>query len=247
MTDYNAANQDLNYMVDPLGRVRFFGIYSAKVVDNKDPLNKGRVTLQILQPTGTATTGWAPACLGAMSQTGFPYGTFSTSSNQTVSAANTATVVNSSFIAQDTNKMSISNGKISVQETGDYFIMFSAIFTKSNANSTTADLWLRKNGVNIPDTNTRVTISGGGGETVMTANFILDLNAKDYIEFVFSSPDAATKLTYYAASSNPTRPAVPGIIATVNLVGKFIPQPGTKVWAMFEAGDPEYPVWIGVQ
>jgi hypothetical protein len=243
--DYTSP--ELSYMVDPLGRVRFFGIYSAKVVDNKDPLKKGRVTLQVLQPTGTATTGWAPACLGAISQTAYPYGTFSTSASQTVAGANTATVVNSSFIAQDVNKMSLNNGKISVEETGDYFVMFSAVFTKSNANSTTADLWLRKNGVNIPDSNTRVTISGGGGETVMTANFILDLNAKDYIEFVFSSPDANTKLTYYAASSNPTRPAVPGIIATVNLVGKYIPKPGTKVWVMFESGDPEYPVWIGVQ
>ena len=241
------TTQDLNYMVDPLGRVRFFGVYSAKVVDNKDPLKKGRVKLQILQPTGIATTDWAPGCLGATAQTGFPYGTFTTSANQTVAGANTATVVNSSFTTQDANKITISNGKITVQETGDYFVMFSAVFTKSNANSTTADLWLRKNGVNVPDSNTRVTISGGGGETVMVANFILDLNAKDYIEFVFSSPDANTKLTYYSASSNPTRPAVPGMIATINLIGKYLPQPGTKVWAMFEAGDPEYPVWIGAQ
>ena len=243
--DYNSP--ELSYMVDPLGRVRFFGIYSAKVVDNKDPLNKGRVTLQILQPTGTATTGWASPCLGAMSQTGFPYGTFTTSASQTVAGANTATVVNSSFVAQDVNKMSLSNGKIYIEEQGDYFVIFSAVFTKSNANSTTADLWLRKNGVNIPDSNTRVTVSGNGGETVMAASFILDLNPKDYLEFVFSSPDANTKITYYAASSSPTRPAVPGIIATVNLIGKFVPKPGTKVWAMFEAGDPEYPVWIGVQ
>jgi hypothetical protein len=182
-----------------------------------------------------------------MSQTGFPYGTFTTTANQTVAGANTATVVNSSFATQDANKISITNGKITVEETGDYFVMFSAVFSKSNSNSTTADLWLRKNGVNIPESNTRVLVSGNNGETVMVANFILDLNAKDYIEFVFSSPDANTKLTYHAASSNPTRPAVPGMIATINLVGKFIPRPGTKVWAMFEAGDPEYPVWIGVQ
>lgn len=28
---------------------------------------------------------------------------------------------------------------------------------------------------------------------------------------------------------------------------RTLPQPGQKVWVMFEAGDPEYPVWIGVQ
>lgn len=28
---------------------------------------------------------------------------------------------------------------------------------------------------------------------------------------------------------------------------RTVPQAGQKIWVMFEAGDPEYPVWIGVQ
>lgn len=242
MTDYSA--QDLNYMVDPLGRVRFFGIYGAKVVDNRDPLNKGRVKLQILQPTGNATTGWVPACLGAISQTQYPYGTFSTTAAQTL-GVNTATVISGSWLQEDVNKTSLKNSnRIYVEETGDYFFQFSAMITKSSANSGTADIWFRKNGVDLPRSNTRVTLAGSGAEVTMTVGIILDLSAGDYVQLVGS---ASTSNTQLSASGAGVGPAVPGILATINLVGKYVPKPGTKVWVMFEAGDPEYPVWIGTQ
>lgn len=243
MTDYNVATQDLNYMVDPLGRVRFFGIYSAKVIDNRDPLKQGRVKLQILQPTGNATTGWAPACLGAISQTKYPYGTFSTTAGQAL-GVNTATVINNSWVQEDVNKTYLSSNRMYVEETGDYFFQFSAMITKSTANSGTADIWVRKNGTDIPRSNTRVTLAGSGAEITMTVGFILDLAAGDYIQLVGSASASNTQLS---ASGAGVGPAIPGVIATLNLVGKYIPKPGTKVWVMFEAGDPEYPVWIGVQ
>lgn len=225
---------------------RFYGIYSAIVADGNDPEGLGRVKLIIPQVLGPNITEWCYGIGGSsLGTVDIPYGTFTTSANQTVSAANTATVVNSSWVAQDVNKTYLSGSRIYVEETGDYFFMFSAVFTKSNASSTSADLWIRKNGVDVPDSNTRILVAGNNGETVMVANFILDLNAGDYIELVFSSPDANTKLTYYSASSSPTRPAVPGVIATLNLIGKWTPKPGTRAWAMFEAGDPNFPVWMG--
>lgn len=240
------TSPSLSYMVDPQGRVRFFGIYSAKVVDNKDPLKKGRLKLQILQPTGTSTTGWAPACLGAISQVNYPYGTFISTSTQTVSGANTANTV-TNLQAVDTNKTRLSGTKIYVEETGDYNLYFSTMFNKSSANSAEVDIWVKVNGSNLANSNTRGHLQGNDAETVISAGLILDLKAGDYIEFAFSSTATGTALQYYGPSSNPTRPAIPGIIATLSLVGKYVPKPGTKVWATFEAGDPEYPVWIGVQ
>lgn len=237
--------EDLNYMLDPLGRVRFFGIYSAKVIDNKDPLKKGRVKLQILQPTGTATTGWANSCLGAISQTSYPYGTFITTSSQSLPVGSATVVTN--WQAEDTNKTYKSGTKLYVQETGDYFFQFSAMLTKSNASTGTAEIWIRKNGADISNSNTSITLSGSGAEATMTVGVILDLNAGDYIELVGTASSTNTSINYHAATSSPTRPAVPGVIATINLIGKYVPKPGTKVWAMFESGDPEFPVWIGVQ
>lgn len=51
-----------DYMLDPLGRIRFFGIYEGTVISINDPLKKNRIQLTI-PVTGSQVTGWARACL----------------------------------------------------------------------------------------------------------------------------------------------------------------------------------------
>lgn len=55
--------EEAEYGLDPQARPRFFGIYSAKVIDVEDPLKKNRIKVQIYQATGTEVSGWAKACL----------------------------------------------------------------------------------------------------------------------------------------------------------------------------------------
>lgn len=229
-----------------LDKHSFFGIYRGLIVDSNDPKNLGRVKLKVPQVLGNNITDWADYVEGAISQVNYPYGTFYTNASQTVSGANTATVVNN-WVADDTNKTYLSGNKIYVQETGDYFLQFSAVMSKSNANSQDADIWIRKNGTNLTNSDTVVTLSGSSGHSVVTVGLVLDLKAKDYIQFVFSGVSASTSIQYHAAGTSPTRPACPGIIATLNLVGKYKPQPNTPCWVMFEGGDPNFPLWLGVK
>ena len=105
-------------------------------------------------------------------------------------------------------------------------------------------MWIRKNGVDIPDSNTRVTLAGSNAEVTMTVALILDLDAGDYIQFVSSASASNTLLSHSPAGVGP---AVPGIISTINLVGKWKPQPGSAVWVMFQGGDPNFPLWLGGQ
>lgn len=223
---------------------KYYGIYRGLVADNNDPDDLGRVKLVIPQVLGQAVTTWAWPVGGNITQSKWPYGTFIKSSSQTVSGANAATVV-TGWAEDDVNKTRVSGTKLYAEETGDYLFQFSTVFTKSGGSLTTADIWLRKNGSNVANTNTRVTITGNNAETVITVPFILDLDAEDYIELVFSSPNNSTTLTGFGASTSPTRPAMPAIIATLHLVGKWKPQPNTGVWVMFEGGDPHFPVWFG--
>lgn len=223
----------------------YCGIYRAVVVDNKDPKGLGRVKLMVPQVLGEQVTDWAWPVTGAYSQSKTPYGTFSSTNTQQVSGANSATVATFNT-PEDTNFTSIANGsKIKVAETGDYFFQFSAQFATTGGSSSQADIWLRKNGKDIPRTNSRITLQGNPNEVLATVNYILDLKADDYVQVVFSSADSNVRLISHSSLTSPTRPNIPSIIATINLVGKYVPKPKQGVWATFEGGNPNFPLWIG--
>lgn len=50
--------RDSEYMLDPQGRPRFFGLYEGVVVDINDPLKKNRIKLSVTV-TGKETSDWA--------------------------------------------------------------------------------------------------------------------------------------------------------------------------------------------
>lgn len=224
---------------------RFYGVYQALCIDANDPEGRGRIKMQVPQLLGEAVTGWALPITGAIAQWNYPYGTVSSSQTQIVTAANTATVATFN-IAEDLNNVEIVDGtKITVSETGDYFFQFSAQFAKPGGSSAQADIWLRKNGVDIPRTSSRATMQGNPNEVLVTLNYILDLDPNDYVEVVFSSADTDVRLVAHIGLTSPARPDIPSIIATINLVGNHKPKPGTVIWASFLGGDPNFPLWIG--
>ena len=144
------------------------GFYRGIVADTVDPLNAGRIRMMVPQLFGEALTEWAWPVTGSISQMKYPYGTFSSNETQFVSAANAATVVTFNNV-EDTNETEIVGGtKIKVKATGDYFFQFSAQFSRSSASTAQADIWLRKNGVDIPRTNSRVTLQGNPNEVLVT-------------------------------------------------------------------------------
>jgi hypothetical protein len=220
---------------------RFYGIYRGVIADADDPLDLGRAKLYIPQVLGEAVTDWAWPVGGAINQINWPYGTFYSVADQAI-GVNTATLI-TGWAALDTNRTSLDGNRIYVQETGDYFVKFSAMFVKTTSNSGTANLWFRVNGTDVDDSNTKVTLAGNDSEVSMSRSLILDLEAGDYIQFVASASNTNTFLSHDNAGVGPE---VPGIIATLNLIGKYKPRPNTPAWAMFEGGDPNFPLWVGV-
>lgn len=224
---------------------KYPGIYRGVVVDNADPLNRGRLKLIVPQVSGETVTDWAWPVTGAQSQYQLPYITLTATNNQTVTAANTATIVNFTNV-EFSNNMELQDGnKIVATEYGEYFLQFSAVFAKNTSTSANVDIWYRYNGVNIPRSNTRVVTTGNPNEVTVTVAGIMPMEPGDYIQLVFSSPDANVQLRSFTGLTNPVRPDMPGIVFSANLVGKWKPKPDTGVWVMFEGGDPNFPVWIG--
>jgi len=115
------------------------------------------------------------------------------------------------------------NSQIQVSKTGVYEFIFSCQLDKVTGGTDTCDIWLRKNGTDLPFTASQFSVQGTQGETVPCVDFFLNLNANDIIEVVFASTAASMAVTAFpqwtVAGGDPyNRPAVPSIIATMKLL-----------------------------
>jgi hypothetical protein len=175
-------------------------------------------------PTGyTGTTG-PTGYTGPIGPTGAGgalgyWGSFWSDVSQNV-VGGTGTAMTLNNTDPDSNGVSIvSNSQITVANPGVYNIQFSAQVDRiSGTGNDSINIWFKKNGVNIPDSNTIVTIAGTAAQakTVPAWNYMLELNAGDYIEILWYSIDTFMRLRTFDAVGS--IPAVPSVIATVQQV-----------------------------
>ena len=118
--------------------------------------------------------------------------------------------------------------KIYVTNTGVYNFQFSAQLDKTGGSASAVYIWPRVNGVNLPNSATKIVIDGPNSEIVAAWNFVLVLQANDYFELAWQSSDTAVVIRQEAASGNV--PEIPSIILTVAWVSNYgaaIYQPAT--------------------
>ena len=157
-----------------------------------------------------------------------PYGAFQDTTDQTATA-NTATVM--TFNTTDfANGVSVvtSGGKASrltVAQAGIYNLQFSAQFENSDTQEHDVSIWLRQNGTDIVGSTGLVGIpsSHGGisGHIISGWNYFVNLNATDYIEIYWSTPNTGVTIQAYAAGTSPTRPTTASIVATLSFVSNL--------------------------
>lgn len=112
----------------------------------------------------------------------------------------------------------VSSSRITIANAGIYNIQFSAQFAKTDGGDDTVDIWLCKNGNNVANSNTEVTIIGNNGNYLAAWNFVVQASAGDYYELCWCSADTDVRLDYRVAGTNPTRPAIPSVILTVTQI-----------------------------
>jgi len=159
------------------------------------------------------------------STTGTRWGSFwDADGPQTVPSANGTSIVtlNNSDAANNGVRM-VSGSRMTFDFAGVYSITFSIQFANSSATLYDSQVWLRKNGTtsafDIADSNSRFSITGRHGSTnghvIGTVNFVMQLNAGDYIVLAWSAEDVAVIIeTLPATVGTPTVPRTPGIILT---------------------------------
>lgn len=109
--------------------------------------------------------------------------------------------------------------KIYVNDTGIYNFQFSAQLDKTGGGKASIWIWPRINGVNVPDSATKIVIQGSTDEAVPAWNFLLVMKAGDYFELAWQSNDTDVIVLAEAAASN--YPGIPSIILTVVWVSNY--------------------------
>jgi hypothetical protein len=160
-----------------------------------------------------------------------PYGSFQSLADQSAASANTAYAI--TYDTTDfSNGVSVaSSSRVTVKNYGIYNFQTSVQFTNSDSQEHAVSVWFRKNGSNIVNSNTQLSIIARhgsiDGSCVFAVNFYFELQANDYIEMMWSTTSTTVRLDYLAAQTTPTRPATPSVIATMQYVA---PSASTNVY-----------------
>ena len=155
-----------------------------------------------------------------------PYGAFQDSTDQV--AANTTTAYPITFDTTDfSNGVTLSNSsRLNVSQSGIYNVQFSIQLKNTTNDTQDADVWFRKNGTNIDNSNSRFGLgprksSGDPSHMIGALNFFVSLAANDYVQIMWRPSDVGVSIEHFAASSTPTRPAVPSAIVTLLFVSNL--------------------------
>jgi hypothetical protein len=152
-------------------------------------------------------------------QLNFAYGSFYDTSRQVSSGTTSKNYMRCNTVSLTSDGITIASGtRFIVLISGTYNIQFSAQFEKSDAGNDNVDVWFVKNNVDLPWSNTRFTLTGGGGHGVAAWNYFLTGAPGDNFEIAWSSPTASAVVAAYSGLTSPTRPNIPSLIVTFNQI-----------------------------
>jgi hypothetical protein len=111
----------------------------------------------------------------------------------------------------------IGDTRITVSQSGVYNVQFSAqVYRTSGGTSQHIDIWLRKNGTDVPSSNTRLNVNANAVYNVGAWNWFIELGIGEHIEIFWMVSASTIQLQYEIPTTN--HPATPSVIATINRI-----------------------------
>jgi hypothetical protein len=148
-----------------------------------------------------------------------PSGSFYENTTQTTTA-NTPTAM---LISQTgfLNNISIAGTTgMQVNDSGYYNVQFSAqVYRTSGGTSQHVDIWLRVNGTDVSNSNTRINVNNNSIYHVAAWNWFVYLAASDVVEIMWATTSATIQLQSEVANLIIPHPETPSVIATINRIG----------------------------
>lgn len=153
------------------------------------------------------------------------YGIFSDSTTQTPGAIYTpyAVTFNTTDFANGVSR-GTPTSHIVVADSGLYKFDFSFQVESSNASAKKMWIWPRIDGVDVPNSNSEITLTGNGTVLVPSWSWTLSMQANQYFQIMYAVENTAIAITSKAAQTGANgtaafaRPAVPGAILEVTEV-----------------------------
>lgn len=156
-------------------------------------------------------------------EAGRRYGSFYSTTTFTPAVINTAYAItfNNTYERADGSELVYGvyidhtiTSRVYVDITATYNFQFSAQLKETGGGTKQIYIWPRINGVDVADSATNVTLANGLNAAAVAAwNFVLNLQAGDYFELIYSASSTNVSIPYVAASS--PVPAIPSVILTV--------------------------------
>lgn len=151
----------------------------------------------------------------------FPYLAVQDTTDQSASSTTTAYIMSFNTTDYALGASLVDSTKLKVNYSGLYNIQFSAQFRNTTNDVQSIDIWFKKNGTNIDNSNSVFGIkprksTGADSQMIATLNFFVALQKDDYIELAWSVSDIGVNIEHFASKTSPTRPATPSIIATLS-------------------------------
>jgi hypothetical protein len=109
--------------------------------------------------------------------------------------------------------------RITVAENGLYQLHYHFQIIKPDVGNDEAHIWIRRNGSAYPNSTVAHLIVGAGFKNNIAGNYMIDLNANEYIELFFAIKNSNSSLTgTVATTATPSKPATPSASITIHSV-----------------------------
>lgn len=160
-----------------------------------------------------------PSWLGTPTQV---YGSFYSLQTQPVdpsglvgiplSYTNTA-IANDAYTEVDLLAPALGATRVRVRQAGIYRLSYSIQLLQTVGGNHNVEMWIRLNGVNVPDSSSRVRLKGNQDEQTPYCDYILRLIPEDYVEVMFYSTEPSVTAETYAGIG--IYPDIPSIITNI--------------------------------
>lgn len=154
------------------------------------------------------------------------YASFYDNTNQTAANTTTAYPITCNTGNGHYEINLVDGSKITFAHPGVYNIQFSIQFvnTDTNANNPAeVNIWFRKNGNDVPESNSRFTVptkhGAYNGHLIAALNFIIATDAdNDYVQIMWQTENTTISMETLSAGTTPTTPVTPSVIITAQQI-----------------------------